>query len=92
MTPQSQRAVGSLFIKIFILGVSLYFYYAEYLCRFFADFSKMSQCLGCDKRHGSGLHSSKKGLMEIIIAGIRSREEGGRKVSLDEIKKEIEQL
>ncbi len=31
-------------------------------------------------------------LMEIIIAGIRSREEGGRKVALDEIKKEIEQL
>ncbi len=31
-------------------------------------------------------------LMEIIIAGIRSREEGGRKVALDEIKKEIDQL
>lgn len=29
-------------------------------------------------------------LMEIIIAGIRSREEGGRKVMLEEIKKEIE--
>ncbi len=29
-------------------------------------------------------------LMEIIIAGIRSREEGGRKVYLDEIRKELE--
>lgn len=29
-------------------------------------------------------------LMEIIIAGIRSREEGGRKVMLEEIKKEVE--
>lgn len=28
-------------------------------------------------------------LMEIIIAGIRSREEGGRKVMLDEIRKEV---
>ena len=30
-------------------------------------------------------------LMEIIIAGIRSREEGGRKVTLEEIKKEVEE-
>ncbi len=30
-------------------------------------------------------------LMEIIIAGIRSREEGGRKVMLDEIRKEVEE-
>ena len=29
-------------------------------------------------------------LMEIIIAGIRSREEGGRRVMLDEIRKEVE--
>jgi predicted dehydrogenase len=29
-------------------------------------------------------------LMEIIIAGIRSREQGGRKVYLDEIRKELE--
>ena len=29
-------------------------------------------------------------LMEIIIAGIRSRDEGGREVSLEEIKKEVE--
>lgn len=29
-------------------------------------------------------------LMEIIIAGIRSREEGGRKVMLEEIRKEVE--
>ncbi len=31
-------------------------------------------------------------LMEIIIAGIRSREEGGGKVMLDEIRKEVEAL
>ena len=30
-------------------------------------------------------------LMEIIIAGIRSREEGGRKITLEEIKKEVEE-
>ncbi|MBQ4526612.1 MAG: Gfo/Idh/MocA family oxidoreductase [Clostridia bacterium] len=30
-------------------------------------------------------------LMEIIIAGIRSREEGGRKVMLEEIRKEVEE-
>jgi len=29
-------------------------------------------------------------LMEIIIAGIRSRNEGGRKVMLDEIRKELQ--
>lgn len=31
-------------------------------------------------------------LMEIIIAGIRSRNEGGRKVMLDEIKKEVNRI
>ena len=30
-------------------------------------------------------------LMEIIIAGIRSRQEGGRRVMLDEIRKEVEE-
>ncbi|MBE7025109.1 MAG: oxidoreductase [Ruminococcaceae bacterium] len=31
-------------------------------------------------------------LMEIIIAGIRSREEGGRKIMLDEIRKEVDAI
>lgn len=31
-------------------------------------------------------------MMEIIIAGIRSRKEGGRKVMLDEIRKEVEEI